>query len=60
MPLIFDRHDVDRWFAGEIGAETLEAAPTVALRMWPVSRGLNRTFGGADRASLIDEVALPT
>jgi putative SOS response-associated peptidase YedK len=57
MPVIFDPRDVDRWLAGEIGADALKPAPDDALRIWPVSRRVNRT-GDADDASLIEEVAL--
>ena len=56
MPVIFDQHDVDRWLTGKIGADALQPAPNDALRMWPVSRRVNRTVG-QDDAKLIEAVA---
>ena len=58
MPAIFDPRDVNRWLTGEIGADALKPAPDDALRMWPVSRRVNCTAGGADDAALIGEVTL--
>ncbi len=58
MPVIFDPRDVDRWLTGEIGADALKPAPDDALRMWAVSRRVNKT-GGADVPALTDEVKLP-
>ena len=57
LPVIFDRRDVDRWLTGEIGADALKPAPEDALRMWPVSRRVNRT-GGGDDPKRIEEVTV--
>jgi len=56
MPVLLDRADFKPWLSGAAGAELLELAAGDRLRMWPVSRRVNRTGGGDDPA-LIAEIA---
>ena len=42
---------------GDAGAELLRPAAENRLRMWPVSRRVNKTGSGDDHPSLLDEVA---
>jgi putative SOS response-associated peptidase YedK len=57
MPVILDRADFEPWLSGAVGAELLRPAAEDHLRMWPVSRRVNKTGSGDDDPSLIDEVA---
>jgi putative SOS response-associated peptidase YedK len=41
----------------EAGTELLKPAAEDRLRMWPVSRRVNKTGTGADDPTLLDEVA---
>ena len=45
----------DGALAGAAGTELLKSAAEDHLRMWPVSRRINRT-GGGDDAALIAEI----
>jgi putative SOS response-associated peptidase YedK len=51
-----DRPDLESWFDGAAGPELLRPAAEGRLRMWPVSRRVNRT-GGGDDPTLILEIA---
>jgi putative SOS response-associated peptidase YedK len=57
MPVLLDRTDFDRWLIGEGQAELLKPAADGVLRMWPVSRRVNRPGGGDDPA-LIERVSV--
>jgi putative SOS response-associated peptidase YedK len=57
MPVLLDRDHVGPWLAGEAGLEVLKPPPNSALRMFPVSRRVNRT-GDDDDPGLIEPVAL--
>jgi putative SOS response-associated peptidase YedK len=57
MPVVLDKADIGRWLSGEAGTELLRPAPEDRLRMWPVSRRVNRTGTGDDDPTLIDELA---
>jgi putative SOS response-associated peptidase YedK len=57
MPVVLDKADVRRWLSGEAGTELLMPAAEHRLRMWPVSRRVNRTGSGDDDPTLPDEVA---
>jgi hypothetical protein len=46
-----------RWLSGEAGTELLKPAAEGRLRMWPVSRRVNKTGTGDDDPTLLDEVA---
>jgi len=50
MLVLLDRTDFDRWLAGQAGAELLHLAADGVLRMWPVSKQVNRASGGDDPA----------
>jgi putative SOS response-associated peptidase YedK len=57
MPVVLDKSDIDLWLKGTIGTELLKPTPEDRLRMWPVSRRVNKTGIGDDDPRLIDEVA---
>jgi putative SOS response-associated peptidase YedK len=57
MPVLLDEEGAAAWLSGEAGTESLQPAPEDALRMWPVSRRVNKPGNGED-ASLIEPVAL--
>ena len=56
MPVRLERPDLEAWLSGATGTELLRPAAEDRLRMWPVSRRVNRTGGGDDLA-LIAEIA---
>ena len=58
MPVVLDKVDVRLWLKGEVGTELLRPAAEDRLRMWPVSRRVNKTGTGDDDPTLIDEVAV--
>jgi putative SOS response-associated peptidase YedK len=57
MPVVLDKADIRPWLNGETGTELLRPAAEDRLRMWPVSRRVNKTGTGDDDPTLIDEVA---
>jgi putative SOS response-associated peptidase YedK len=57
MPVVLDEANIGPWLKGEAGTELLRPAAGNRLRMWPVSRRVNKTGGGDDDSSLLDEVA---
>lgn len=57
MPVILDKVDIGRWLSGDAGIELLRPAAEDRLRMWSVSRRVNKTGTGDDDPSLLDEVA---
>jgi len=57
MPVVLDKADIGRWLSGEAGTELLKPAAEDRLRMWPVSRRVNKTGTGDDDPTLLDEVA---
>ena len=57
MPVVLDKADIRRWLSGEAGTELLRPAGEDCLRMWPVSRRVNKTATGDDDPTLIEEVA---
>ena len=56
MPVVLDKADIDPWLNGTAGPEILKAAAEDRLRMWPVSRRVNKTAADDD-PTLIEEVA---
>jgi len=58
MPVVLAEPDLESWLAGNAGPEMLRPAPSEAIRLWPVSRRVNRT-GQADDPSLIEPLAEP-
>ena len=56
MPVVLDKADIGRWLRGEVGTELLKPAAEDRLRMWPVSRRVNKTGSGDDVPTLLDEV----
>jgi putative SOS response-associated peptidase YedK len=57
MPVVLDRADIAPWLAGEVGTDVLRPAAEDHLRLWPVSRRVNKTGTGDDDPTLLDEVA---
>jgi putative SOS response-associated peptidase YedK len=58
MPVLLDKADFEPWLSGSAGAELLRPAGEDRVRMWPVSRRVNKTGSGDDDPTLIDEVAV--
>jgi putative SOS response-associated peptidase YedK len=58
MPVVLDKAALGRWLSGEGGTELLKPAAEGRLRMWPVSRRVNKTETGNDDPTLIDEVVV--
>jgi putative SOS response-associated peptidase YedK len=56
MPVLLDRPNLESWLTAAAGPELLRPAVEDRLRMWPVSRRVNRT-GGADDPALLAEIA---
>lgn len=56
MPVVLDDADVQSWLNRTVGAEVLKPAAENRLRMWPVSRRVNKTGNADDDPTLIDEV----
>jgi putative SOS response-associated peptidase YedK len=56
MPVLIDHRDIDAWLSGKVGVELLRPAPNGLLRMWPVSRRVNKTGRGDDDPNLIEPV----
>jgi putative SOS response-associated peptidase YedK len=57
MPVLLDKADFEPWLSGVAGTELLRSAADDRLRMWPVSRRVNKTGNADDDPTLIDEVA---
>ena len=57
MPVVLDKADISPLLNGEAGTELLRPAAQDRLRMWPVSRRVNKTGNGDDDPTLLDEVA---
>jgi putative SOS response-associated peptidase YedK len=57
MPVIIEPKDFGPWLSGEAGTELLRPAPDNRLRLWPVSKRVNRT-GNIDDSVLIEEISL--
>jgi hypothetical protein len=55
--VVLDKADIGTWLKGKAGTELLEPAAKDRLRMWPVSRRVNKTGTGDDDPTLLDEVA---
>jgi putative SOS response-associated peptidase YedK len=58
MPVLLEPHQITAWVNGTAGTELLKPAADDALRMWPVSRRVNRTRDGDDNPGLIEEIEL--
>ena len=57
MPVALNKADFAAWLGGTGGTELLRSAADSKLRMWPVSRRVNKTGSGDDDPTLVDEVA---
>jgi putative SOS response-associated peptidase YedK len=57
MPVVLDNADVRPWLSGTGGTELLRPAGEDCLRIWPVSRRVNKTGTYDEDPTLIDEVA---
>ncbi len=56
MPAILEPADLAAWLSGAAGTAVLRPAAEDRLRMWPVSRRVNRTGSGDDDPTLLDGV----
>ena len=57
IPVVLDKADIGPWLTGAAGSELLKPAAEDRLRMWPVSRRVNKTGTGDDDPTLIEEIA---
>jgi len=53
MPVVLDKVDIGPWLKGAGGTELLPSAAEDRLRMWPVSRRVNKTGSGDDDPTLL-------
>jgi putative SOS response-associated peptidase YedK len=58
MPALLEPADAAGWLGGTAGTELLRPAAEDRLRMWPVSRRVNRAGSGDDDPALLEEVAV--
>jgi putative SOS response-associated peptidase YedK len=56
-PLLLDKADIGPWLNGTPGTEPLRPAAEDRVRMWLVSRRVNKTGTADDDPTLVDEVA---
>jgi putative SOS response-associated peptidase YedK len=56
MPVVLDEAAIRPWLDGSAGTEILRPAPEERLRLWPVSRRVNKTGAGDDDPTLITEI----
>jgi putative SOS response-associated peptidase YedK len=54
MPVLIEPKDFGPWLSSEAGTELLPLAPDDTLRLWPVSKRVNRT-GNVDDPTLIEQ-----
>jgi putative SOS response-associated peptidase YedK len=59
MPVLIEPKDFGAWLSGKAGTELLRPAPDDQLRLWTVSKRVNRT-GNVDDPTLIEQVSLGT
>jgi putative SOS response-associated peptidase YedK len=57
MPVLIELKNIGPWLSGEAGTELLRPAPDNQLRLWPVSKRVNRT-GNVDDLTLIEKISL--
>ena len=57
MPVVLGNTDVRPWLMGAAGTELLKPAPEDRLRIWPVSRRVNKSGTGDDDPTLIEKVS---
>jgi putative SOS response-associated peptidase YedK len=57
MPVLLDKADIESWLNGTGGTELLRPTAEDRLRVWPVSRRVNKTGTGDDDRTLTDEDA---
>lgn len=57
MPVVLDKADIGAWLDGTADTALLKPAAEDRLRLWPVSRRVNKTGTGDDDPTLLDEVA---
>lgn len=57
MPVLIEPKDFGPWLSGEAGIELVRPAPDDTLRLWPVSKRVNRTRN-VDDLTLIEQISL--
>jgi putative SOS response-associated peptidase YedK len=58
MPVLLKSQDLEPWLSGEAGTDMLRPADDDALRMWPVSKRVNKSAPDNNAPALIEEIAL--
>jgi putative SOS response-associated peptidase YedK len=58
MPVLLGPDQIGAWVSGSAGAELLHPAPDGMLRMWPVSKRVNKSTTEGDDPTLIEEITL--
>jgi putative SOS response-associated peptidase YedK len=58
MPVFLAENGFASWIDGSAGTELLRPAPENLLRVWPVSRRVNRSTDGLDDPTLLEPVEL--
>jgi putative SOS response-associated peptidase YedK len=58
MPVLLGAEHLEPWLNGEAGTELLPPAPNDALRMWPVSKRVNKSAPDNNDPTLIEEVPI--
>jgi putative SOS response-associated peptidase YedK len=56
MPVMLDRSKNEAWLTGKAGVELLRPAQNDILRMWPISKRVNKSGQGDDDPGLIEAV----
>jgi putative SOS response-associated peptidase YedK len=57
MPALLEPRSIEAWLSGTAGPEILKPAPAEALRLWPVSKRVNKSTTPGDDPTLIEPVA---
>ena len=57
MPVLLKPQDFEPWLSRDAGTELLQPAPDDALRMWPVSKRVNKSAPDNNDPTLIEEIA---
>lgn len=58
MPVLLPEKDFEPWLSGSAGVEMFCPAPEDRLRMWPVSKRVNKV-GNSNDHRLIETVTVP-
>lgn len=56
MPATLDRCEIDVWLCGSTGYRLPQPVSNDLLRMWPVSKRVNKTGSGADDPTVVERI----